>query len=58
MDPNKTLMLLRKAIDNWNNATNLVEQGSVGECVTAYAVALDEWLSKGGSLPTDWDTEK
>lgn len=44
MDPTATLNAIRKAFDegdNFDEAADLFEE-------------LDEWISKGGFLPTDW----
>jgi hypothetical protein len=55
MDPNETLRLIRLTIKQMA----VEEKG--GLMWTAHAVelseyveALDEWLTNGGSLPTDW----
>ncbi len=46
MDPNAALHSLRLAIASGEY-----------EIAADYAEALDEWLSKGGYLPSDWARE-
>lgn len=51
MDPNETLRELRHLIEI-NGEENFSEE--IAEKFTA----LDEWLSKGGFLPADWDQHR
>lgn len=67
MDPNETLRRLRAAIasanlisDDYHNAdddeTVMIEDViSTLDDVAGMAEALDEWLTKGGFPPADWD---
>ncbi len=48
MDPNETLRLLREMAKE-ENASRFD-----AEAFCALFEALDEWLSRGGLLPTDW----
>lgn len=52
MDPNETLRLLRERLDRFaaGNATH-----DDYEAIADYAMALDEWLSRGGFPPAPWD---
>lgn len=56
MDPNEALRMLRDAYSRWEDTLG----GHTGEHIDAgsdlrdAAVALDEYLSKGGFLPEDW----
>lgn len=60
MDPNSALATLREMVklsqstapDDYDRYTQL----SVNDAVEQFA-ALDEWLSKGGFLPSDWTAE-
>ncbi len=50
MDPNETLRLLRDDIKSWN-----VDRDSAdADLMAERFIALDEWLSEGGFLPTEW----
>jgi hypothetical protein len=41
--------------DRMDEGDALAEQAAAAApCVSEYAQALDEWLSKGGDLPQDW----
>lgn len=44
MDPNETLAMFRTALlaEDWESAAD-------------NARALDQWITKGGFLPTEWD---
>jgi hypothetical protein len=52
MDPNEALRLIRQIcrdvetddekVENWDELVNLIE-------------GLDQWISKGGFLPKDWE---
>jgi hypothetical protein len=59
MDPNKTLASLRAALEDAraaaegdSNDAEIEAWQEVGE----YVEALDEWLTKGGFLPDDWES--
>lgn len=51
MDPNKTLRDLRLALD-------LKPAPSTSRFLAEQFTALDEWLTKGGFLPTDWERRR
>jgi hypothetical protein len=57
MDPNETLAQLRTALDALRTTG---DDENVGDAVAAAfdaaeaAANLDEWLSRGGFLPTAW----
>jgi len=48
MDPNETLARLRALAQSGHR------HGSDVEAVAELVLALDEWLKKGGALPTQW----
>lgn len=50
MDPNAALANLREAVD----AYNLDNDMDAMERVVEHFEALDDWLAKGGFLPTAW----
>lgn len=56
MDPNEALRKLRAAYSRYEDVVG----NATGPIIDAAsdmrdaAVALDEWLSAGGFLPTDW----
>lgn len=52
MDPNETLAELRKL------AARLLDTGGWPDDMAEKFQALDEWLSKGGFLPTDWQANR
>lgn len=56
MDPNTTLATLREAYSTWEDTIGNAEGPliDVGCDMRDAIVALDEWLSKGGFLPTAW----
>lgn len=47
MDPNETLRQLRGEL--------ATDRAFIGEPVKELFEALDEWLTKGGFLPTEWE---
>ncbi len=61
MDPNTELGTLRAAVVDWEQAVAAEdEDGQLAAAVRALeaAVALDDWLSSGGFLPTAWRTNR
>lgn len=58
MDPNAALREMRAAIQRFRVAQEMGdhEEDQLGEAGQAveFAEALDEWLSRGGFLPTEW----
>ena len=53
MDPNETLAMIREAMHNAIGDPTLPEY--VNDAFDAMG-ALDEWLTRGGFLPIDWET--
>ena len=57
MDPDKTLLELRSALPilmgDWQPGQNVDHDATV-ETALAAALALDDWISKGGFLPKAW----
>lgn len=51
MDPNATLAEIRELIET----ENTLKDGQYTDDIIERFEALDEWLSKGGFLPADWD---
>ena len=54
MDPNETLRLIRLTIKQMDVDENPYIKAAHAEEIAEYFEALDEWLSKGGFLPTHW----
>lgn len=60
MDPNEALRMLRGAYSRWEDTVG----AHTGEHIDAAsdlrdaAIALDEWLSRGGFLPEDWQRNR
>lgn len=53
MDPNAALAQLRQAYSDYEDTRG--EDGDpAADAMRDAAVALDEWLSKGGFLPNAW----
>lgn len=57
MDPNATLRLLRLTISQYRVDTDPAIRGAHAAEIAEYFEALDDWISKGGFLPTDWNKE-
>jgi hypothetical protein len=55
MDPNEALRLVRESVGELVHADddNTLPGSQVGQVVDAFT-ALDEWLQKGGFLPSEW----
>lgn len=54
MDPNqclKEIRLLVSEMDTASDETAAINYGTLAERIKA----LDEWIMKGGFLPTDWE---
>lgn len=60
MDPNETLRMLRAAISAWEDTvgSHQGEHISAGGGMRDAALALDEWLTGGGFLPSDWERDR
>ena len=60
MDPNETLRMIREVVAWEQNRTGDETYGAddfadmLGE-VTELIADLDEWLTRGGFLPADWN---
>jgi len=52
MDPNETLKMIRSRIRRLNVGQPFRNDG---EELAELVEALDEWLTKGGFLPSDWE---
>jgi len=57
VDPNETLRLLRLTVKQIQVDDNLFIKAAHADEITEYFEALDEWLTKGGFLPTSWNGE-
>lgn len=58
MDPNEALNRLRHALLDYRLAQdqeNSMDAQTHAEDIADAAEVLDEWLSKGGFLPTSWE---
>ena len=53
MDPSETLTKIRSALDAMEYATGDRWEMAAEDLANGVA-ALDEWISKGGFLPTQW----
>lgn len=57
MDPNKTLQVLRRMMNEWEDGLSLMSPADLEaflDEVCEHVVALDEWLTHGGFRPDDW----
>lgn len=54
MDPTETLTKIRSALETMEHATGDRWEMAAEDAANGIA-ALDEWISKGGFLPTQWD---
>lgn len=55
MDPNETLAKLRKAVGAfWTSENGSAAVADLADSIAEHADALDQWLSRGGFLPTPW----
>jgi hypothetical protein len=52
MDPNATLAEIRDAIAAYGRGE--LDDQEYAEAITERLVALDDWISAGGFLPTAW----
>lgn len=59
MDPNEALAKMRAAITRYNEglANDSGDWISNAQEAVEMAEALDEWLSKDGFLPSDWEAD-
>jgi hypothetical protein len=56
VDPNEALRLIRLTIKQMDADENPYIKAAHAEEIAEYFEALDGWLSKGGFLPTAWNT--
>jgi hypothetical protein len=54
MDPNETLRMLRLTIKQMRADDNELIRKAHADEIAEYVEALDEWLSRGGFLPSAW----
>ena len=57
MDPNKTLKVIRRLMNEWEDGLSLLSPAEFEaflDEVCEHVVALDEWLTNGGFRPDDW----
>ncbi|MGW6054453.1 hypothetical protein [Streptomyces sp. NPDC055189] len=57
MDPDAALASLRRAVDGLDSVAANPAQDWSGELIDVleHVAALDEWISRGGFLPGDWN---
>lgn len=53
MDPNETLLRLRRIVRNIND--DLDSATTAEETMVELFQSLDDWIQAGGFLPTDWE---
>jgi hypothetical protein len=54
MDPNEALRKLRKLAKQLLDEGNAGDAAELGLDMAEQFQSLDEWMSKGGFVPTDW----
>lgn len=54
MDPDAALFLLRQNVADYENATTISEREDAADRISELFQGLDEWITKGGFLPKDW----
>lgn len=60
MDPNETLRLLREAVAEYRRPLPFSDSDEAAQLLAdlvQHVEALDEWLSKGGFLPSAWERD-
>jgi len=57
MDPDETLRMIRRYVMLLENADNVAPSTTAqrGVELAEYVGILDQWLSRDGFLPKDWD---
>lgn len=57
MDVNETLRLMREALSEFEDTRGGYDSAAINASsdMRDRFVALDEWLSRGGYLPADWN---
>lgn len=58
MDVNETLRRLREAVAQWTLANGTDAALHAADDAVQAFIDLDEWLSKGGFLPTEWNANR
>jgi hypothetical protein len=58
MDPDDTLTELRALIGLYHANLPEIDPLTTLEQVADYFTALDEWLSSGGFLPSEWNADR
>jgi len=58
MDVNETLRTMRKLVSDTNLTPSYEDAARIGTELADAFEALDEWLSKGGFLPSDWNANR
>lgn len=57
MDPNETLKVIRKLMNEWEDGISPSSREDIESFldeVCEHVIALDEWLTNGGFRPDDW----
>jgi hypothetical protein len=57
MDPNTALQAMRRAIRIMHRGTD-EEREHAGVELADLVTGLDEWLTRGGFLPTEWQASR
>ena len=57
MDVSETLVRLREAVTDWHIASGTDTALVAATSVVDHFEQLDEWLSRGGFLPTEWSND-
>jgi hypothetical protein len=57
VDPDQALRDLRAALRDWHRSHPQDRLDALRDVATA-AEALDDWISDGGFLPTDWSAKQ
>lgn len=58
MDPNTTLATLRELCANQLSGKDGADPSTIGGEIAEAFEALDEWITKGGFLPSDWQSSR
>lgn len=54
MDPNAALQIIRDNVQTYRDSTDAETANDAAERVVEAAADLDEWIVRGGFLPSDW----
>lgn len=55
MDVDELLRLIRQDIADFRAARSYEAEAAAGDLLAQRVTDLDEWLSRGGFLPADWN---